>query len=300
LASRLQRMIDALDRDDARILRVIEAQLSRYHYVPLEVIERRTGIPGSRLGRILLKLSSMKLVKRSLGSTAGYTLTRLGLDVLALWSLIKRGILVRVGEKIGVGKEGDVYLVEMPSGDLAVAKLHREGRTSFSKIKRVRSSVAFIDRKQWFKIAKLLGEREFKVLVKLHEKGAWVPEPIALDRHCVVQEYREGVELYRIKELPADEALTLLRGLLETLRIAYTEVGVIHGDLSEYNVLYEGDGRGVIIDWPQYVYRGEDGAEELLLRDIRYLTSYFRRRFSIDVSLEEALDYVRGVRSEPP
>ncbi|MEB3774394.1 MAG: serine/threonine protein kinase [Desulfurococcales archaeon] len=300
MASRLQRIIDSLDRVDVRILRVIETQLSRYYYVPLEVIERKAGIPGSRLGKSLLKLTSMKLVKRSLGSSSGYTLTYLGLDVLALWSLIRRGVLVRVGERIGVGKEGDVYLVEMPGGGLAVAKLHREGRTSFSKIKRVRSSVAFIDRKQWFRIAKLLGEREFKVLVRLHEKGAWVPEPIALDRHCVVQEYREGVELYRVRELPVDEAHTLLRGLLETLRIAYTSVGVVHGDLSEYNVLYEGGGRGVIIDWPQYVYREEDGAEELLLRDIRYLTSYFRRRFGIDIDIEDALGYVRGVKSAPP
>ncbi len=300
MGSRLQELLDSLSGEELRVLRIVESLMGRYEYAPLEVIERRSRIPGSRLGRILWKLSDLRLVRRETGSTVGYTLTYLGLDVVALSSLVRRRVIARVGERIGVGKEGDVYLVELGSGEIAVAKLHREGRTSFSKIRRLRGPVAGVDRKQWFRIAKLLGEREFKILVRLHERGAWVPEPIAWDRHCVVQEYREGVELYRVRHLDPGEAWSLLRGVMKTLRIAYLDVGIVHGDLSEYNVLYEGGGKGVVIDWPQYVYREEEGAEELLHRDVYYITRYFAKRYGVEVDPGEVLAYVRGERSEPP
>jgi len=301
LASRIQRIIESLTREDYRVLRVIESNLTGFEYVPLDVIERRSRMPGSRLGKILLKLSSMKLIRRGMGSTVGYTLTYLGLDVISLYSLASRGIIKRVGDKIGVGKEGEVYLVELASGDLAVAKLHREGRTSFSKIRRVRGVVAGFDRKSWFRIAKLLGEREFKVLVRLYERGAWVPEPIAWDRNCVIQEYREGVELYRVRELGVEEALSLLRGLLRTLRIAYNDVEVVHGDLSEYNILYEGDGRGVIIDWPQWIPTDSPAAPEALRRDLQNLAKSFEK-LGIEIdwarAYEELSKHLRPGRGE--
>ncbi len=300
MASRLQEIIEGLDRDDLRVLRTIEKLMARHEYVPLDIIERRSRIPGGRLWKILWRLSDLKLVRRQTGPVTGYTLTYLGLDVIALSSLMGRGVISRVGERIGVGKEGDVYLVELAGGEVAAAKLHREGRTSFSKIRRLRGPAATVDRKQWFRIAKLLGEREFKVLVRLHERGAWVPEPIAWDRHCVVQEYREGVELYRVREMSLEEAYNLLEGVLTTLRIAYLDVGIVHGDLSEYNVIYEGDGRGVVIDWPQYVYKEEENADELLERDVAYIVGFMRRRYGLQVDPGMALAYVKGARASPP
>ncbi|MCE4602699.1 MAG: serine/threonine protein kinase [Desulfurococcales archaeon] len=300
MAGRLQELIEKLSRDDIKVLRTIEKLMSRHEYVPLELIERRSKIPGGRLWRVLWRLSDLKLVRRQTGPVTGYTLTYLGLDVIALSSLIGRGVISRVGERIGVGKEGDVYLVELVGGEVAAAKLHREGRTSFSKIRRLRGPAAMVDRKQWFRIAKLLGEREFRILVRLHERGAWVPEPIAWDRHCVVQEYREGVELYRVRELSLDEAYSLLEGVLRTLRIAYVDVGIVHGDLSEYNVLYEGEGKGVVIDWPQYVYKEEENAGELLERDVAYIVGFMRRRYGLYVDPKEALDYVKGAIPVPP
>jgi RIO kinase 1 len=53
--------------------------------------------------------------------------------------------------------------------------------------------------------------------------------------------------------------------------------GVIHGDLSEYNVLAGGDGP-VIIDLPQAVdAAGNNNAQRMLMRDIDNLTAYFGR-----------------------
>ncbi|GAB6148006.1 RIO1 family regulatory kinase/ATPase domain-containing protein [Stetteria hydrogenophila] len=288
-----------LEEPDFRVLRVIEKWLPKYEYVPAEVLERHARLPPSALSRSLRKLGELKLVRRTLGSLIGYTLTFMGLDVLALRGLVVRGVVEEIGEKIGVGKEGNVYLAVAPSGERVVVKFHREGRRSFKHLRRARSFMAEASRGQWLLKAKMLGEREFKILVELSSRGARVPKPLGWNRNAVVQAYLEGVELYRLKAggLERGQAERILWDVLETVRTAYRDVGIVHGDLSEYNVLVaveDGEYRGYVIDWPQYVYREEEHAEDLLKRDVYYVVRFFRKNFGVDVSEEEALSFVKG------
>ncbi len=297
LVSRIQAIIDNIDDNDYKVLRYIESQMRRYQYVPVEVIEKGVRLPPGVLRRSLSKLTEMKLIRRRLGSIVGYTLNYTGLDVLALKALIKRGVIESIGEKIGVGKESDVYIVRLTTGVIAIAKLHREGRTSFRKIKRYRSTVANLDRKQWYTIAKLLGEREFKILAELRAYEAKVPKPIAYNRNCVVQEHIEGIELYRGVSMSSDIAEKIFNDIINTLRIAYTRVGIVHGDLSEYNILVDIESeQGFIIDWPQYVYKDGENADELLNRDIRYIIQFFKKKYKINVDFENVKKYVIGER----
>lgn len=67
----------------------------------------------------------------------GYRLTYLGYDYLALRSMVKRGNIAAVGQKMGVGKESDIYIVSNDKGELLILKLHRLGRVSFRSIKTV-------------------------------------------------------------------------------------------------------------------------------------------------------------------
>lgn len=304
MPGRLVRMLEVLEEDDYRVLRVIERNLGRYEYVPIEVIERQARLPPSRILRSMRRLSDLKLVKRTLGTLVGYTLTFLGLDVLAVRALTAKGVIEELGDAIGAGKESDVYIAVTPAGRRVVVKLHREGKAPFHKIRRTRSFAADMSRRSLILWAKLLGKREFKVLVDLHARGARVPEPIAWNRHAVVQGHIEGaVELYRVPPLDYEDARRALSHILETARIAYRDVGVVHGDLSEFNVLIAPEDGGVgayVIDWPQYVYAQEPHAEELLRRDVGYILRFFRSKYAIEVDLEDALAYVRGEGDEPP
>lgn len=67
----------------------------------------------------------------------GYRLTYLGYDFLALRTMMKRGNVVSVGRKIGVGKESDIYIVQNEEGEYLALKLQRLGRISFRAIKQV-------------------------------------------------------------------------------------------------------------------------------------------------------------------
>jgi RIO-like serine/threonine protein kinase len=70
---------------------------------------------------------------------------------------------------------------------------------------------------------------------------------------------------------------------------------VIHGDLSEYNIILKPDMHILIIDWPQYILAKHPNATELLTRDVQNVLQYFRRKRMLKVDLKEALEYVTGV-----
>ncbi|MCE4604013.1 MAG: serine/threonine-protein kinase RIO2 [Aeropyrum sp.] len=297
----LWRIYSSLDSDDIRLLQAVERGMGRHLYVPVELVERYARLPPGRFSRSIRKLSTMKLVKRRVGSLTGYTLTYSGLDILAIHNFVKRGIIEVLGDKVGLGKEGDVYLALTPTGSKVTVKFHRAGRESFKKVRRHRSYALSINVTSWMDLAKAFAQREFKVLVKLEEEGALVPAPIALTRHALVQKYVAGVELSDVKALDRNTATTILSDVLDTIRIAYTRVGIVHGDLSEYNVIFsDNEGHAFIIDWPQYVYKDEPHADELLRRDVYYIVRFIGRRVGVEINLEDALKYVRGETEAPP
>ena len=302
MASRLVEIYKRLEEPELRILRIIEKHMKKYEYVPIELIEKESKLPPSKLSSSIKKLSTLKLVRRTLGSIIGYTLTYLGLDVLALRGLIVRGVIRDLGDRIGAGKEGDVYIGITPSNEKVTVKFHREGSAPFRKIKRTRSFAIDMSWGSMIEVAKVLGEREFRILVELYNKGAKVPEPVAWNRHAVVTKYIEGsIELYRKPELDEKQALGTLEQVLETIRKAYIDVGIVHGDLSEYNVLIRAKDDTVeayVIDWPQYVYKDEPHAEELLKRDVQYITRFFRKIYGVRIECENALKYVKGEINE--
>jgi len=284
-----------LTERDKRVLRVVERGMARYEYVPLEYIEAFARLPSTHVEMVVRKLNKLGLLRRRVGFVLGYRLTRLGLDMLALDALVRKGVLKALGEKLGVGKESDIYLGYTPAGRKVAVKFHRAGRTSFQRIARTRVYGVGRPGLGWLEYSKIAGEREYRVLDELYREGARVPRPYGYNRHVVVMEYVEGVELYRCRVV--NDPLGLLAGILNTLRIAYTKVGVIHGDLSEYNVIVawrDGGEEPYVIDWPQYVERDYPGSDQFLARDVEYIVRYFAKRFNVSINARLAMDYVRG------
>lgn len=278
---------------DFKVLEAIERGHSKYEYVPLEIIEKYTRLPEQHVVLSLSKLHRLSLVKRkSISGYKAFRLTYLGLDMIALNYLVRKNIIEAIGDRIGVGKESEIFKAIAPGNILVAVKFMRIGRTSFRRTRIVRSW-GFNPRLDWFKQAKTAAEREFKATHELFLVGADVPRPLAFNRHVVVTEYISGIELYRRPQLNNPEVV--LDRILSTLRKAYLEVGIIHGDLSEYNVIVDIEkNKPYIIDWPQYVYRDDPMADHLLRRDVEYLVRFFNKHYKVGVDLEKAYLYVRG------
>ena len=99
-----------LNKDDFRVLTAIEMGMRNHEIVPVDLIQSISKIRNTSVRRILANLLKHKLIKHTKIQYDGYSLNFLGYDFLAIHSLIKQGILVQIGTKIGVGKESDVYL----------------------------------------------------------------------------------------------------------------------------------------------------------------------------------------------
>ncbi len=285
-----------LRNDDFRVLRVLDSLLGRYEYVPLEIIERRSSLPPLRLTRALDRLSKVKAIVRKPTPKVSYRITYVGLDLLAVYSLSRKDAIAFLGTRIGTGKESEIYVAKDSSGRLLAVKFYKIGRVSFQKVKRVRQYL--VDEPNWMIRSKIAAEREFKALKDLSRYTRFVPKVYAWDRHAVVMDYIKGIELYRYKV--AINPKSMLLKILEVVREAYLKVGIVHGDLSEYNIVVSIEGNEevpYIIDWPQYIYREDPQHEAYLRRDVEQLLKFFKRRYHITIDVERAVKYVKGEES---
>jgi RIO kinase 2 len=280
-----------LETEDFRVLQVIETAMSQHEFVSKEQIARFAKLSLSRdtdfrLGR----LSKLGLVYRIRAAYTGYTLNFVGYDCLAINALVKAGVLEAFGKPLGVGKEADVFDALDPKGKRIAVKFHRLGRISFRQTKRKRAYTT--EYASWLFQSRLAAEKEYEALRLVHPCRVSIPEAIDQNRHVLVMGMIEGSELANWKEIPKPERV--LREILRNVRRIYLKAHVIHGDLSEYNIILKPDMHILIIDWPQYVTTEHPNAKELLTRDVQNVLQFFKRKHMLKAELKEAIEYVTG------
>jgi len=281
-----------LEPEDFRVLLAIEVGLSRHRHVPEEAIPKLANLTQREVEYRLPRLQKLRLVGRWLGPYTGYQLNMAGYDCLAINALVKANVLEAFGKPLGVGKEADVYEALKPEGQHVAIKFHRLGRTSFRQTRRKRGYIAERQHISWLYQSRLAAQKEFEALKLVYPHGVSVPEPIQQNRHVVVMGVIEGSELVDYIQIPDPQ--NVLNEVLLNLRKAYVDVGLIHADLSEFNVIVKTNGHVLIIDWPQYVRKDHPNADQLLKRDVRNIVRFFQRKFKTKTRLKEALAYVKG------
>jgi RIO kinase 2 len=216
----------------------------------------------------------------------GYALVFGGYDALALATLTNKGTISALGSQIGEGKESVVHDA-LGLGPVAI-KFHRVGGRSFSSARLNRDYMPEEGHCPWLIASRKSAEREYEALTALHTKVS-VPLPIDQNRHTVVMALINGQNLNRCRlESPAG----VLDEILDNMHRAW-KAGIIHADLSEYNILME-DGRVVFIDWPQWIATDHPNAEVILGRDIDNILDCFLRKYQLDYNREDAVQWVIG------
>lgn len=281
-----------LDENHFKVLRIIERNLASYEVVPKEVIYSETGL-GERAEKLLKKLNEYKLIWAPMGYDRGFCINYYGLDMLALKALVDRNIITSLGRPLGVGKEADVYDALAPDGGRLAVKFFRIGRTSFRKYERHRTSLVTAPSHLAASIRS--ARMEYNALRILHPAGVRVPEPVARNRHVVVTELFQGIELAIVQSL--SKPLEILGEIIVNAAKAW-EAGVVHSDLSAYNILITPKEEILIIDWPQWVPPSHRMAREYLKRDMSNLIKFFRRKWSIRELPEEYLDLIKKACGE--
>ena len=287
------RVFKDLDSKDFRILTGIETGMKHFEWVPIEELNKYTRLPFDKLEYRLKKLVRDKLVVRTTQPYEGLQIYFEGYDALALNTFVKRKAISAIGDEIGVGKESVIFeAIRQPElaigGPIPVIiKFHREGRTSFKQVKRVREHIGEREHFSWIYAARLAAEREYEVMTRLYPKVS-IPKPFDQNRHAIVMALAKGSLLSKTKLFDPE---WYLDEILRQARIAYS-MGVIHADLSEYNIFVSEDGVQ-LIDWPQYITLDHPQADEILERDISNILTHFYRKYGIKRELNETIDKVK-------
>ena len=118
-----------------------------------------------------------------------------------------------------------------------------------------------------------------------------VPDPAAGERNVVVMEYlgTEQGRGKRLGEVHIENPDTAYEVVREYVRRLY-EAGLVHGDLSEYNIIVH-DSQLYVIDLGQAVTFHHPNSEEFLERDCRNVANFFHRQ-GVDTGPDELLAYV--------
>ena len=152
-------------------------------------------------------------------------------------------------------------------------------------------------------MSRLAALKEYTILKALSKHGFSVPTPVTHNRHTVVMELVQALPLRQIKNVP--DPAGLYAELVEMV-IRLAEVGLIHGDFNEFNILIREDEVSqnidralpesqassnpdgslsstkltpILIDFPQTLSVDHPNAEMYFDRDIACLKSFFMRRF---------------------
>ena len=276
--------------EDFRVLNIIEVAMSKREFVPREQIQKYAKVPMDRIDFTLNRLNKLGLIYHTKGVYVGHTLNYVGYDCLAINALVKAGVISSLGQTIGVGKEADVYTALAPTGETVAVKFHRLGRISFRQTRRKRGYIK--EHSALLFQSHLAAEKEFQALQLAYKYGISVPKPLSHNRHVIAMGIIEGGELSKWRRIIHPNRV--LKEILRNIRKAYLKAHIIHGDLSEYNIILKPDMHVLIIDWPQYVLTDHLNALELLQRDVQNILTFFNRRFDVKVELQFACDYVMG------
>ena len=201
--------------------------------------------------------------------------------LLTLYNMIRRGTISEIYGAIKAGKESKVFWAKGPKDEefavkiyLTVASEFRsgmiiyiEGDPRFKNVKRDRRGLIY----QW-------ALKEFKNLKEAYDCNVRVPKPIEVENNVLVMEFigRDGVPAPLIKDVEVKNPTRIYKMVLNDMKKLYRDAKLVHGDLSEYNIMYW-KGLPYLIDLSQAVSLDHPLSHEFLKRDIRNINRFFRK-----------------------
>jgi RIO kinase 2 len=270
-------IVKKIEHMEYRVLKVFVSSIKHHEIINNHNILSYSKLHKDRVEYALESLLKLKLIAKT---EKGFKLLTAGLDVYALKILVDSGIILGIGNSLGIGKESDVVEAVSEIDQKRAVKFFRIGRISFTDTKRKRSLEKNKNVNNWLLINIEAAKREYDFLVKLNSTKMNIATPYFRSMHSIVMNRINGVRLIEIRKL--EDPREIFYKVFKQIKIAYKE-NIINGDLSEYNILLDDNNDIFIIDWPQAVTLEHPNAEFLIRRDIHNVIRYFTRKYDLNI-----------------
>merc|ERR1719282_2092729 len=234
---------------------------------------------------------------------------------MILFKLLNRGFISEINGCISTGKEANVYHctsnsneteegTTLSAGDRAI-KIYKTSILVFKdRDKYVTGEFRFrsgYSKKNPRKMVRTWAEKEMRNLTRMYNAGLPCPEPILLRSHVLLMDFigQEGWPAPRLQDVEINEskARELYWDLALLIRKMYQKCKLVHGDLSEFNLLYHA-GKAYIIDVSQSVEHDHPHALEFLRKDIHNVNEFFRKKKVNVLTVKELFDFTVDLNIE--
>ncbi len=198
--------------------------------------------------------------------------------------------------EIRSGKEATVYRVERSTGGVYALKVYTKTEErafrrneqyvdgTFRKNHGLRKAISKGNEFSKDFLAASWVKREFDIMKNLNKHGASIPQVIDWTSSSILMEFiGDGEAAPRLIDIdlePAD-AKKAFDSIVESMTL-FLKTGIVHSDLSAYNILWWKE-KPCVIDFPQAIdIRQNPNTNELLKRDIDNVCSYFQKYIKVD------------------
>lgn len=221
---------------------------------------------------------------------------------MILFKLLNKGFITDINGCISTGKEANVYHAVGKEGKEYAIKIYKTSILVFKdRDKYVSGEFRFRHgycKSNPRKMVRTWAEKEMRNLVRMHNCGLAVPEPILLRSHVLLMEFvgREGwpAPLLKDVDISVSSARVLYLDTVIMMWKMYNKCKLVHADLSEFNMLYV-DGKIVTIDVSQSVEHDHPHAFDFLRKDCLNITDFFRKNQVATMTVKELFDFITDV-----
>ena len=212
--------------------------------------------------------------------------------LMAVYSLLNQGVISKIFGVIKSGKESRIYTGIGSKEDRIAIKIYLATSAEFKKgmLPYIVGDPRFnVFKKDSRSLAYLWAQKEFKNLQKAYEVGIRVPKPLHVEKNILIMEFigEDDVPAPTLKEMLPHNPSGMYKILLGYVKILYRKAKLIHGDLSEYNIMNM-HGNPIIFDMGQSVSVEHPLARQFLLRDLDGLNRFFKK-LNVKVKSSESL-----------
>jgi RIO kinase 1 len=214
--------------------------------------------------------------------------------LLAISKLRQQGHFETVDYPVAKGKEANIFCCTAADGTKVALKIYRIETSNFIRMHEYLDGDPRFAHTSRHRFETILAwtKKEFSNLKAFYEAGVAVPKPYGFLRNIVVMEfYGEGnLAFSTLDQLGSENPQKDYDFLLSQVKKIY-QLGFVHADMSEYNILVTDDGLK-LLDCAQAVLLAHPKAEDFLQRDVQNLVRYFRKQ-GAETDFEKAMAYVK-------